>query len=200
MTRWGENRLFSAMKRSCEKGQALVELSIALTFLTILMLGLYDVSRAIRAKSIITNMGREGANLIARANVNLSGNDAQDFANVMDLIGKTAQPLDMVNKGMMYLTEVSYGSATSGQANKITTHVRWSRGTPVTENQSKLYGTNAYSSNVGTATTVYVTPANLGGLTLTSGKVTYVMEIYYQYNSIFLGTRFSPLLYTKSIF
>ena len=103
-------------------GQALIEMAMTIMLLVILLTGVFDYSRAIHAQSIITNMSREGANLIARANQNLSGDEATDFQNVLDLVGKTAQPLDMVNKGMMYIYKVERLNGTN-----TTTSLAWNR-------------------------------------------------------------------------
>ena len=190
------NRTYNIREKCGERGQALVELAIALPLLVLLIMGVVDYSRAIHAKSIITNMSREAANLVSRANVNLSNNEAQDFPNVMNLVGKTAQPLDMANQGMMYISKVEY--ANNNPPNKITTYIPWSMGMGTSiPYRSKI---NPNNTNVIT-NNVYVTPANLNGITLASGEPpTYVVEIFYKYKSILLGNKFSPTLYTISIF
>ena len=160
------------------RGQALIELAITLMLLVALMLGIFDYSRAIHAQSVITNMSREGANLISRANQNLSGDEATDFQNVLDLIGKSAQPLDMVNQGMMYIYRVERVN----NQNAITRQLAW--------NHSAASPKPAMSSSA----------AALGGITLNAGQVVYGVEVYYRYKSIFLGTRFSPVLKSISIF
>ena len=163
---------------SNRQGQALIEMAITLMLLVILMMGVYDYSRAIHAQSIITNMSREGANLIARANMNLSGNEPTDFQNVLDLIGKTAQPLDMVNHGMMYIYKVERVN----NQNKITDSLGWNR------------------SVVGSSMPISASAANLGGITLATGQTAYGFEVYYQYQSVFLGNHYSPTLKSISIF
>ncbi len=161
-----------------ERGQALIEMAITLMLLVILMSGVYDYSRAIHAQSVITNMSREGANLIARANQNLSGDEDIDFQNVLDLIGKTAQPLDMVNKGMMYIYKVERVN----NRNAITRSLAWNRSAA---NPKPPRSPSAQ---------------NLGGITLAAGQTAYAVEVDYRYTSIFLGRRYEPTLSSISIF
>ena len=157
-----------------DRGQALIEMALTLMLLVILMMGVYDYSRAIHAQSIITNMSREGANLIARANQNLSGDEATDFRNVLDLIGKTAQPLDMVNKGMMYIYKVERLNGTNR-----TTSLGWN-GSALSSKPSAALG--------------------LGGIALSEGQTVYGVEVYYRYTSVFLGNAYNPTLRSISIF
>ena len=164
--------------RSGARGQAIIEFAVTLLLLVLLLMGVFDYSRAIHAQAIITNMSREGANLIARANLNLSGDDATDFQNVLDLIGKTAQPLDMVNQGMMHIYKVEN---VNGQ-NTITRQLGWSRSTG------------------GSSMPISGSARNLGGVTLGPTQVAYGVEVYYKYKSVFFGTRFAPTLKSISIF
>ena len=157
-----------------EHGQALIEMAMALMLLVILMTGVYDYSRAIHAQSIITNMSREGANLIARANQNLSGDEATDFQNVLDLVGKTAQPLDMASKGMMYIYKVERVNGVNR-----TSYLGWNRSTLNSKPSAAL---------------------GLGGITLSEGQTVYGVEVYYNYTSLILPTRYSPTLRSISIF
>jgi hypothetical protein len=42
--------------------------------------------------------------------------------------------------------------------------------------------------------------AALGGITLAPGQVAYGVEVYYRYQSFFLGSLFNPTLSSRSIF
>ena len=159
---------------SGEHGQAIFEFAIALPLLVLLLMGLFDYSRQIHAQSIITNMSREAANLVARANTNLSGNEAQDFQDVMNLVARTAQPLNMMRGGMIYITKVERVNNTT-----LTTFATW---------------------NGNTLSPAPARNAPLGGITLTAGQAVYVVEVYYRYQSLFPGTMLSPTLYSYSIF
>ncbi len=163
---------------SGEKGQAIVEVALAVPLLLVLMMGVFDYGRAIHAQAVITNMSREAANLISRANQNLSGNDSTDFQNVMNLVGQTAQPLNMTAQGMMYMYKVECVNG----ANRITLEVDW--------NGSTLSAKPAMNASA----------AALGGITLSPGQVAYGVEVYYQYQSVFLGSLFAPMLASRSIF
>ena len=192
------NLKYRIAERSGEKGQALIELAIVIPLLVVLLMGVIDFSRAILAKSTITNMSREAANLIARANPNLSGVEQTDAANVMDMIGKTAGSLKMTGQGMMYISTVEYDTV-NNKPNRVTLYAPWSRG--VTTNKSKINPTGISTTNLNASTPLYVTAANLGGLTLTAtSQQVYVVEVYYQYNSIFQINALSFPLYSVSIY
>lgn len=157
---------------SRERGQAIIEFAISCPLLLLLLMGVVDYSRAIHAQSIITNMSREAANLVARANPNLSGNEPEDFQDVMNLIARTAEPLDMVAKGKMYITKVE-------NVNNVvsTTSEAWGGISPTPPRN-----------------------APLGGLTLAAGQSVYVVEVDHRYESVFPAEIFSSTLYSYSIF
>jgi Flp pilus assembly protein TadG len=160
---------------SGSSGQALIEAAITLLVLVVMMMGIFDYSRSIHAESIITNMSREGANLISRANPNLTGiDDDENVQQVMDLIGQTAQPLDMVHQGMIYIYKVER----SGNKYTTTTY-NWS--------------SSAMGSKPGAS-------SSLGGAALLDGQTAYGVEVYYKYRSVFLGNYYSPMLKSISIF
>jgi Flp pilus assembly protein TadG len=161
-----------------ERGQAIIEVALVAPLLLVMMMGVFDYARAIHAQSVITNMSREAANLISRANQNLSGNELTDFQNVMDLVGTTAQPLNMAAQGMMYMYKVECVN----NRNTITLELAW--------NGSTLSPTPPRA----------VSAAALGGITLSPGQVAYGVEVYYQYQSVFLRNLFAPTLVSRSIF
>jgi Flp pilus assembly protein TadG len=184
--------------KSDEKGQAVVELAMVLPLLLLLLFGVFDFSRAIHATSIITQMSREAANLVARPNTSLTGDDVTDFQNAMYFIAMDAGQLNMKNQGMMYITKVQY----VGSSNTITVNVQvpWNQENPA---NSSLFASKL--PNVGTV----VQPSQLGNITLTpANSVAYVVEVFYQYKSIFLLGNvpflstpvFKPTLYSVSIF
>lgn len=80
------------------KGQSVVELALILPVLLLLSFGVFEYSRSILTKNIITNMSREGANLAARTQA--------DQQAIMTAIATTADPLDMGTNGMIFITEV----------------------------------------------------------------------------------------------
>ena len=54
------NHAHATSDMSSAKGQALIELAITLPLLVLLLMGLFDYSRAIHAQSVITNMSGKG--------------------------------------------------------------------------------------------------------------------------------------------
>ena len=189
-------RTITLKGKSGEKGQAVVELALVLPLICLLLFGVFDYSRAIHAKSIITQMSREGANLVARPNTSLTGDDDTDFQNAMYFIAKDASQLDMQHWGMMYITKVQYVAS----SNRMTVNVKvpWNQG-----NSSLTSKLPAENNNV--------TASQLGNINLSDANpVAYVVEVFYQYNSIFLKRQLnigwlvvnplSPKLYSVSYF
>jgi Flp pilus assembly protein TadG len=164
-----------------ESGQALVELALILFLLALLFMGVFDFSRAIQARNIITNVSREGADLASRA---LSG--AITEQNIMNTLAYTAQPLDMGTHGMMYITVVK--GVDGGGAPTIESQASWSGGK--VWSVSRL-GTKDSPSSQG-----------LASLGLTSGQQATVVEAFYNYESLFSNSfiPLAPQLYSISIF
>lgn len=162
------------------RGQAYIEFAILLPFLVLLVLSLIDFSCAIRANNIISNMSREGANLASRSDI-----APQD---VMNALASTAQPLDMKANGTIVLTVVQ---GTAGEP-QIISQTGWQD------------ASIAAISRIGTPTPHNPNPPaqNLGSLTLQPNRTVSVVEIFYNYQSLFSG----PLLpvpfqlYSKTIF
>ncbi|MBW2015061.1 MAG: pilus assembly protein [Deltaproteobacteria bacterium] len=105
------------MKNQCLKmlkqsdGQTMVELALILPILLLLSFGVFEYSRSILTKNIITNMSREGANLAARTQT--------DPQIIMSAIATTADPLDMGTNGMIFITEVMGIDDGTGTVNPI---------------------------------------------------------------------------------
>jgi hypothetical protein len=93
------------------EGSTMVELALILPVLLLLAFGVFEYSRSILTKNIITNMSREGANLAARTE-----NPRQ---TIMDAIASTADPLDMGANGMIYVTEVTGVNDYTGTVNPV---------------------------------------------------------------------------------
>jgi hypothetical protein len=91
-----KNNTLNVLKKS--DGQTMVELALILPVLLLLAFGVFEYSRSVLTKNIITNMSREGANLAARTQTNPQ--------TIMDAIATTADPLDMGANGMIFITEV----------------------------------------------------------------------------------------------
>jgi Flp pilus assembly protein TadG len=163
-------------------GQACVELAVILPLLVLLLLGVYDFACAIRANNTISNMSREGGNLSSRSSFAMQ--------DIMNSLAVTAQPLDMQNNGMIYVTVVQ---GAVGQP-RIQSQEGWQ--------SSNLKDT--ISSRIGTPTPSDLNPLaqNLGTLTLGPSQTVRIVEVFYNYRSLFSSNvaRLASQFYSKSIF
>lgn len=160
------------------KGAAFVELAIVLPLLVLMALGVFDFARAIHVKNMITNMSREGANLASRS--------AIPDTNIMNAIAYTAQPLDMVNNGTIYITAVQ-GNTEHGST------------VPTIQSQNSWRNKSNPSSKIGSR--VGDVAQNLGDLNLANGETVYSVEVFYRYRGMFfhyLGL--DKQLYSMSVF
>lgn len=159
------------------KGQSVVELALVLPVLVVFMLGLVDLSRAIQAYNIISNMSREGASLAVRST-------SLNHQDIMNSLANTAQPLSMGSKGMMYLTVVE---GVEGSDPNIRNVVAWEKG-------------SGPGSPVDRGTVSKIVER----LRTTDKNTFYIFEVYYKYDTLFgpgdsLG-RYSPQLHSVSVF
>lgn len=167
-----------------KSGQAFLELALVLPLLVLLALGVFDFARAILAKNIITNVSREGASLASRSSL--------PKADIMNSLAYTAQPLDLNNRGMMYITKITgvrHGNNIEPIIVEQTDQERWK-------------GKTVPPSKVGMPSGAKTAANNLGSLTLNENDTIYVVEVFYNYQSIFpTGETFLPTqLYAMSIF
>lgn len=162
------------------RGQACVEFALLLLVFGLVLLALYDFSCAIRASTVIANVSREGANLAARP----APGTQPDLQGVMDLLAATAQPLDMAQRGMMYITEV--------QGDTVKAQEAWTRGALRVE------------SRIGTYTPGGAHPKalDLDALNLGSGDRAFVVEVFYEYRSLFSGSvvTLNKRFYSRTVF
>ena len=167
-----------------QNGQALLELALVLPLLVLLVLGVFDFSRAILAKNIITNVSREGASLASRSSI--------PPEDIMNSLAYTALPLDMNDRGMMYITKITgvkHGNRIDPTIINATDQFRWKNKTSPPSKIGMPSGANTIANN-------------LGSLTLNEDDTVYVVEVFYNYKSIFsTGKLLLPKqLYTMSIF
>jgi len=167
-----------------ENGQALLELAVILPLLVLLALGVFDFSRAILAKNIITNVSREGASLASRSSM--------PATDIMNALAYTAQPLDLNNRGMMYITKITgvkHGNKVEPIIVKQTDQERWK-------------GKTSPPSKVGMPSGANTTANNLGSLVLKDGDTVYVVEVFYSYQGIFSSNKIMlpSQLYSMAIF
>jgi Flp pilus assembly protein TadG len=196
-----------------QRGVAAVELALLLPMLVVLLLCAIDGARALQANIIITNIGREGANMGSRGGADLDDN-AQDLFNTLMA---SAPPLNVNQLGMMYITRVM-GVVTNGVSRSVVLdQYRWDdakRQQGFRKNgyapTSKVYGCSAWS-NVGKCASVSsVVPPATTIMTgkLDNGEVVYVVEMFYRFDMLVSGfttgpnklPTFGPDLYSMSVF
>lgn len=167
--------------RNRRSGQACVEMAVAIVLLVPMLLCLYDFACALRANNSISNMSREGANMASRA---LSGlvNRRQD---IMDAIAITAQPLDMRANGMIYISQL--------QGDRIVSQDGWQHG------DLRF----VISSRIGTPSPSDPSPKATGiDVVLDPAQTAYVVEVFYNYQSLFSSSSMllGRQLYSRTVF
>jgi Flp pilus assembly protein TadG len=156
-------------------GQSLVELALVLPVLVILVLGIFDFSRAIHANNIISNMSREGANLASR-----TSRTESSYQDIMYSLAHTAQPLAMEANGMMYITEVQ---GVNGLPTVQLPQVAW-------KDSPDGPGSRINQGNVAAA---------LGSITIPNGQSVYIFEVVYTYHWMFMPIySYSPQIELRS--
>lgn len=196
-----------------QRGVAAVELALLLPMLVVLLLCAIDGARALQANIIITNIGREGANMGSRGGADLDGN-AQDLFNTLMA---SAPPLNVNQLGMMYITRVM-GVVTNGVSRSVVLdQYRWDdakRQQGFRKNgyapTSKVYVCSAWSNAGKCASVSSLVPPATTIMTgkLDNGEVVYVVEMFYRFDMLVSGfttgpnklPTFGPDLYSMSVF
>lgn len=199
--------------RKSERGVAAVELALLLPMLVILALCAIDGARALQANIIMTNIAREGANLVARGGADLD-DESQD---VIYAVMASAPPLNVNQQGMMYITRVMGVSDAGGTRSVVLDQYRWddaarnlgarrSAYQPV----SRIYACGSWSS-AGKCSSISSTSrpvvAVLTGK-LDNGEIVYVVETFYKFDMLVSAftfrkdalPTFGPDLYSMSVF
>jgi len=110
--------------RARQGGLAAVELALLLPILCILLFGVIDFFRALQANIIMTNIGREGANLVSRGSIGVE-TGSQD---ILYTLMATAPPLNVNQQGMIYITRVmgvAGAGSTSATTSVVMDQYRW---------------------------------------------------------------------------
>ncbi len=194
-----------------QRGVAAVELALLLPMLVILALCALDGARALQANIIITNIGREGANLAARG-----GTDLEDGSqDIIYAVMASAPPLNVNQQGMMYITRVM-GVGTTRSV--VLDQYRWDDAArnlgarrSTYQPSSRIHACSAWNSAgkcTSISTTSRPTAAVLTGK-LDDGEIVYVVETFYKFdmlvNAFSFGKDsalpvFGPDLYSMSVF
>lgn len=154
-------------------GQSTVELALMLPLLSVLALGTYDVSRAIRAKNVLVDMSREGASQAQRG-----PRTSSEVQGIMSTLAATAPSLEMESKGMIYLTEIKVRNGV-----RTVSREAWQR------NPSGPCSQINPNDSAGLAGTVPVA----------DGGSVCIFEVVYSYDSLLLPS-YSPQLQATTAF
>jgi len=159
------------------RGQSMVEFAIALPFLTLLALGLFELSSALLDQHVVTRLAREGSNLTSR--------DTTLADTVTALTGMTTRPVNFSDGTSTLILSVVKNVATTGSANynKAILYQRYQYGTLSASSQLSTRGSGSFggapdyiANNSDNDTNLQLTNLPTGVLTL--GGFLYVTEIY----------------------
>jgi Flp pilus assembly protein TadG len=196
-----------------QRGLAAVEFALLLPILLMLLFGMIDAARALQANIIITNISREGANLVARGNTQLE-TGSQD---IIYALMASAPPLNVNQHGMMYITRVMGVVKNGVSSSVVLDQYRWD------DNERSLgFGTNSYKptskvyncatwSSAGKCTGF--TSSSRPGVDVMKGKlddgeVVHVVETFYRYDMLLTSAAtgvlslptIGPDLYSMTVF
>lgn len=197
--------------RDRQRGIVAVELALMLPILCLLLFGMIDAGRALQANIIMTNIGREGANLVSRGSTGVE-TGSQD---IIYALMASAPPLNVNLQGMVYITRLMGGIG--GTTTVVMDQYRWDdtvRKLGVNRSgyvpASRVYnGCTGWTNGACTTISGINRPVvdTMSGK-LREGEVVVVVETFYKYDMML--TNFSiagftlptlgPDLYSKTIF
>lgn len=159
-------------------GIAALEFAIVLPLLLLLALPVIDIGRAIQANLILMSLSREGANLASRGPYSLK----DDSQNIMRSLIATTPPLDMNQRGMIYITRIMGKKISGAVSNVVIEQYRWTSGafTP----QSKIWNCGSWHVD-GSCANVPTPTVTLMAGALAEGEVINVVESFYNFNAFF---------------
>jgi Flp pilus assembly protein TadG len=168
------------MSRRCltgARGQSMVEFAIVLPFLTLLALGLVELSSALLDQHVVTRLAREGSNLTSR------DTSLQDAVTAMRSM--STRPVNLDDGSSTIILSVLKNVATVGAANynQSILYERYQYGSLAASSQLQTRGAGSFggapdyqANNSDNDTSLQVTNLPAGLLTL--GGMLYVTEIY----------------------
>jgi hypothetical protein len=197
-----------SMKLRGQRGIAAVELALILPMLLLLMFCMIDAARALQANIIMVNIGREGANLVARGSTPLE-TGSQD---IIRALMASAPPLDVNRRGMVYITRVMGVMAGGVPRSVVLDQYRWedtARGLGYSFSKykpaSKVYACTSWDTEA--CNSIRSTARPYTGIMdgqLDDGEVVYVVETFYNFDMLLTGgfnvPRFGPDLYSMTVF
>jgi len=201
-------------RRRRSDGLAAVELALLLPVMLLLLTGLIDLARGLQADLVLINLSRESANITAR-------NNSTTMQNAMSAVSASAPPLDMNDRGMIYITEVMGVAVGTGSTTRsvVIGQYRWddavnnvgyrnSHYAP----SSKVWSCTSWSSVDGSCLTIPAVAAAPNSTVmngqLAAGQVVFVSESFYNFSMLFgnfnLGgvhlPTLGPDLYSMTVF
>lgn len=198
--------------RRRQAGVAAVEFALMLPILLLLLFGMFDAARALQASIIMVNVGREGANLVARGNTQLETGSQDIFYALM----ASAPPLNVNQQGMIYVTRVM-GVVQNGVARSVVLdQYRWDDAVRNLGYRASGYlpvssafacpawnGSACSGINSSARPTVDIMTGKLA-----DGEVVHVVETFYRYDMLISSAAtsalglpvYGPDLYSSTVF
>lgn len=174
------------MKKSTHSqfGGAAIEFLFCLPLLILLAFPVVDLARVLQANIILTNISREGANLVAR-----TGGTEQ---TIMESLAATSLPLNMRNYGAIHVTKILAHHAHGRTRNVVIAQHRWVNGAYVPRNGAWTCGAggsrwNAAGDCVGLPPVTAAPEVNVMRGRLQDGDVIYLVEAFYRFPLLFGG-------------
>jgi len=155
------------LRQRQNRGAALIEFALTLPIMLTVLLGVIDLSRAIQFDNVLVHLTREGANLASRT--------TEPPANIIAVLSRTAQPLELDQDGMIYITR-GVGLA-NGRA-RIEEQFRSLQGQNAL--QSQLYNCPAWQAD-GSCQLPAVRPTVQLAAPLVAGEAVSIVEARYDY-------------------
>ncbi len=168
-------------------GVAAVEFAIVLPLLTLLVLSLVDVARALETQIVLVNLSREGASLASRASLEYTSQE------IMDALTSTTPSLEMKKRGMIYITQViGYKDSGGSVRNVVVGQYRWKQGW-----DANGYAARSKVWNCGDGNTRWLSDGSCGNIAtpgptasvmtgqLAEGDMIYAVEAFYNFNTFF---------------
>lgn len=165
------------MKRcpSClQRGAAAIEAALLLPLLILLALPVADLARALHTHLVLVAMSREGASMAARG----AGPLRTGSQSIMDTLAASAQPLDMKQHGMLFVTRVM-GSTNAPLALE---QYRWLGGG--LDAQAGVARCTDWDAGGGCASPMGMAVLPAGGA-LDDGEVAHAFEVRYRFRPWF---------------
>ena len=198
-------------RHSRQHGLAAVEFALLLPILLMLLFGMIDAARALQANIILVNIGREGANLVARGGTQVE-TGSQD---IMYALMASSPPLNVNQQGMVYITRVMGVVKNGSSTSVVLDQYRWDD--PVRNlgyrasgylPASRVYDCTGWSAGVcsGISSRTRPTVTVMTGQ-LADGEVVHVVETFYRYDMVLASATsalglpvLGPDLYSMTVF